>query len=64
MDSQKNLSTNSLTEMINLELQTAQRYADYILQVNEPKLQEALKTMEMGARNNHKSLMQALKQLN
>jgi hypothetical protein len=63
MDSQKNLSTNSLTEMINLELQTAQRYADYILQVNEPKLQEALKTMEMGARNNHKSLLQALEQL-
>ena len=64
MASQKNLSTNSLNEMINLELQTAQRYVDYILQVNEPKLQEALKTMEMGARNNHKSLLQALEQLN
>lgn len=54
------IMNNALKEMLFIEELTAQKYADMAQQMTQPNLQNMLKSMEMVARNNYKSILQKM----
>lgn len=54
---------NSLKEMLFYEESSAKKYAALSTQITDPKLQQMLKGMEMGARNHYGTLSEKMASL-
>lgn len=63
MLTEQEIMNNAFKEMLAQEEGMAKKYAQLAKQITEPKLQQMLKGMEQGARNQYSTLSQAMSKL-